>query len=183
MTAKVMMSPADDRELSSHKKKRSENTVFAHDHFRFWETVYNQRLKCDQQNSSPSRPSNQSHQYSQSYVHSPKINRRYANTGFGGEESVNIVRDVSAGQAGITPYRVYVQKDGGAPPTSGGIFEDTVMLRRDSNNQLTVAEPVGYRTANAAQQQSAGKPPRNGRGGVPSYMMHTKSSIKKFSLK
>ena len=100
---------------------------------------------------------------------------------------MNIVRDVSvgaAGQGGIAPYRVYVQKEGGNAPANGGIFEDTVMLRRDNNNQLTVAEPVGYRTsANPGDQHQPSKPPRNSRIGMPSYMMHTKSSIKKFALK
>jgi hypothetical protein len=48
VTGKVTMSPIEERgDMSSHKKKRSENTVFAHDHLRFWETVYNQRLRCD----------------------------------------------------------------------------------------------------------------------------------------
>ncbi len=59
------------------------------------------------------------------------------------------------------------------------MFEDTVMLRRDENNELTVAEPVGARGAGAAGTRR-GEPKTRA---LPSYMMHTKSSIKKFALK
>ena len=80
-------------------------------------------------------------------MHSPKVNRRYANNA-GGEESLNIVNNAGGGH-GIAPYRVHNQNNNGQYDT--GVFEDTVMLRRDNNNQLTLAEPVGiYRQSHGA---------------------------------
>ena len=48
------------------------------------------------------------------------------------------------------------------------MFEDTVVLTRDTNSRYVNAEPVGSMRKGKAQ---------------PSYMQHTKSSRKKFSLK
>lgn len=73
-------------------------------------------------------------------------------------------QEVNPEQRGIAPYKYLFQKEN--EPAS--IFEDTVVLMRDNNNQLTRAQPV-----KGKRKQKA----------PPSYMQHTKSSRKKFSLK
>ena len=74
------------------------------------------------------------------------------------------------------------------------MFEETVFLRRDNNDQLTVAEPVGFRGVSITPSAGAlGPRDMNAEGGakrfsrpksgVPSYMQPTQSSKKKFALK
>jgi hypothetical protein len=64
------------------------------------------------------------------------------------------VNNTAAGGQGITPYRVQVHSNNGHNKEASAVFEDTVMLRRDNNNQLTLAEPVGpYRQSLGSQQQ------------------------------
>ena len=90
---------------------------------------------------------------------SPKINRRYMNgggknmTGYFGAETYanNYMTELPTAGKGIRPYRL---KENNEPPY---IFEDTVVLHRDNNNQLTMAEPV--KQARKQKQKTA-----------PSYM-------------
>ncbi len=156
------------------------NTIFAHDHLRFWETVYGQKLPCDK-SLSPSKKA------SSTNPSSPKVNRRYMNRNRFDEDSLpdrltnyNTANlpGASAASSGITPYKYLLQKENNPhPPTvlsPSAMFEQTVFLKKDNDNFH--AEPVGLRRGGNGPAEAAfeSRLTRQMRSKMlPSYMMPT----------
>ena len=147
------------------KKKRSDNTVFRHDHLRCWDTVQNQKGL-----SVPISPS---------HNRSITPNRRYDDQGYYCSDSIMFSDKHTQKKEGgtITPYKAKKNEFSHRP--NNNLFENTVVLTRDQTNNYvrmaaehTVSKPPGVRKANVGRGRA-----------LPSYMLHTKSSIKKFSLK
>jgi hypothetical protein len=99
-----------------YRKRRSENTVFKHDHLRTWELT------------NALSPSKNSQRLAET---TPKVNRRYMEGGVA-------ARDALEGRTtAIRPYNRYAKENEGAHPQS--IFEDTVVFIKDSK------KPAGKR--------------------------------------